>query len=60
MFTIRNVRDIVALKTFLDKPETKRVFVVGGGFIGIELRKICSWPEGRHAGGAVRSDPAAV
>ncbi len=36
VFTIRNVRDIVALKTFLDKPETKRVFVVGGGFIGIE------------------------
>ena len=24
VFTIRNVRDIVALKTFLDKPETKR------------------------------------
>lgn len=36
VFTIRNVRDIVALKTFLDKPETKHVFVVGGGFIGIE------------------------
>ena len=43
VFTIRNVRDIVALKTFLDKTETKRVFVVGGGFIGIEA-KICSWP----------------
>ena len=42
MFTIRNVRDIVALKTFLDKPETKRVFVVGGGFIAsiIRLQKI--------------------
>lgn len=39
VFTIRNVRDIVALKTFLDKPETKRVFVVGGGFIGIEAEE---------------------
>ena len=26
VFTICNVRDIVALKTFLDKPETKHVF----------------------------------
>ncbi len=36
VFTIRNVRDIRALKVWMDKPEVKQVFVVGGGFIGIE------------------------
>lgn len=36
VFAIRNVTDIRKLKTYLDKPETKNVVVVGGGFIGVE------------------------
>jgi NADPH-dependent 2,4-dienoyl-CoA reductase/sulfur reductase-like enzyme/rhodanese-related sulfurtransferase len=36
VFAIRNVTDIRALKAYLDRPETKSVAVVGGGFIGIE------------------------
>lgn len=36
IYTIRNVGDIRALKQRLDQPEVKRVFVVGGGFIGVE------------------------
>ena len=36
VFAIRNVEDIRALKAFIDRPETRDVVVVGGGFIGIE------------------------
>ena len=37
VFVVRNVTDIRALKAYCDKPETERVAVVGGGFIGIEV-----------------------
>ncbi|MCC8142463.1 MAG: FAD-dependent oxidoreductase [Lachnospiraceae bacterium] len=37
VFTVRNVTDICALKSCLDKPDVKTVAVVGGGFIGIEI-----------------------
>lgn len=36
IYTIRNVSDIRALKSQIDKPEVEEVFVIGGGFIGIE------------------------
>ncbi len=37
MFTVRNVRDIRAIKAWMDKPEVQDVLVIGGGFIGIEV-----------------------
>ena len=37
VFTIRNVRDICAMKEWMDKPGVQDVFVIGGGFIGIEV-----------------------
>lgn len=37
VFTIRNVHDICAMKQWMDKPEVQNVFVIGGGFIGIEV-----------------------
>ncbi|MCY9806372.1 FAD-dependent oxidoreductase [Lentilactobacillus senioris] len=36
VFTIRNVEDIKAIKSFLDEKSVKNVSVIGGGFIGIE------------------------
>ena len=36
VFTIRNVDDIVRVKTYLDRKNCKNVAVIGGGFIGIE------------------------
>lgn len=36
VFAIRNVTDIRKLKAAIDRPETKNVVVVGGGFIGVE------------------------
>jgi len=37
IFTIRNVRDTDAIKSFLDTQNPKRVIVVGAGFIGLEM-----------------------
>lgn len=37
VFTLRNIPDTYALKTYVDRHQTKRAVVVGGGFIGIEL-----------------------
>ncbi|MBP5749335.1 MAG: FAD-dependent oxidoreductase, partial [Firmicutes bacterium] len=36
-FSIRNVQDIVRVKTYLDSRGAKDVVVVGGGFIGIQV-----------------------
>lgn len=36
VFAIRNVTDIRALKSYIDREDVKQVVVVGGGFIGIE------------------------
>ena len=36
-FSVRNVQDIVRIKTYLDAHDAKDVIVVGGGFIGIEV-----------------------
>lgn len=36
IFTIRNVSDIRALKKRMEQPGVERVFVIGGGFIGVE------------------------
>lgn len=36
-FSVRNVQDIVGIKTYLDAHDAKDVVVVGGGFIGIEV-----------------------
>lgn len=36
VFTIRNVRDVVLLKAYLEEKDLKHVVVIGGGFIGIE------------------------
>ncbi|MCI8376344.1 MAG: FAD-dependent oxidoreductase [Lachnospiraceae bacterium] len=36
VFAIRNVRDVVLLKAYLEEKDLKHVVVIGGGFIGIE------------------------
>jgi len=37
VFTVRNVRDTDALKSFLDTEKPQRAIVVGAGFIGLEM-----------------------
>lgn len=37
VFTMRNIPDTYAIKDYVDYRQPKRVVVVGGGFIGIEL-----------------------
>ncbi|MCR4725540.1 MAG: FAD-dependent oxidoreductase [Clostridia bacterium] len=37
VFSVRNVTDIVGIKTYLDEKQVKDVVVVGGGFIGVEV-----------------------
>lgn len=44
VFTIRNVRDIVALKTFLDSPRRSMSSWSAAALSVSRLRKICSWP----------------
>jgi len=37
VFTLRNIPDTYKIKGFVDEKKPKKAFVVGGGFIGIEL-----------------------
>lgn len=37
VFTVRNVEDIVALKSYIDAKAIQDVAVIGGGFIGVEV-----------------------
>ena len=37
IYTLRSVSDIDAIKQKIDTPATKRVAVIGGGFIGLEM-----------------------
>lgn len=37
VFTVRNVTDIRALKSYVDRDDVRSVCVVGGGFVGIEV-----------------------
>jgi len=37
VFTMRNIPDTYALKSFIDQSQPRRAVIVGGGFIGIEL-----------------------
>ena len=37
VFSVRNVTDIVGIKSYIDKTGAKDIIVVGGGFIGIEV-----------------------
>lgn len=37
LFTMRNVGDVVALKSFIEEKNCKNITVIGGGFIGIEV-----------------------
>ncbi len=37
LFTLRNIADVDAIKSFIDTQAPKRVAVVGGGFIGMEM-----------------------
>ncbi|MGP1443943.1 CoA-disulfide reductase [Treponema sp.] len=37
IYTLRSVSDIDAIKSKIDNPETKRVAIIGGGFIGLEM-----------------------
>lgn len=37
VFTLRNIPDTYKIKDFIDNNNPKRAFVVGGGFIGVEL-----------------------
>lgn len=48
ILTLRNVADTDALKKSLDQSETRRVVVIGGGFIGVEMAENL-----RHKGLAV-------
>lgn len=36
-FTVRNVADIIKLKTHIEQEKVKKVTVIGGGYIGIEV-----------------------
>lgn len=37
VFSVRNVTDIARVKAWMDRRDTRKVTVVGGGFIGIEI-----------------------
>lgn len=37
VFTLRNIPDVDAIKTFIDTQKPKRATVIGGGFIGVEM-----------------------
>lgn len=37
VFSVRNVNDIVAIQSYIEKAAAKDIIVVGGGFIGIEM-----------------------
>lgn len=37
LFTLRNIPDTDKIKAYVDKDTTKKVVVIGGGFIGIEM-----------------------
>ena len=37
VFSVRNVNDVVRIRTWLDRDGVKNVVVVGGGFIGVEV-----------------------
>lgn len=37
VFTLRNIADVDAIKSFIDTQAPKRIAVVGGGFIGMEM-----------------------
>jgi len=37
VFTLRNVPDTFAIKSFVDQERPKRAVIVGGGFIGLEI-----------------------
>lgn len=37
IYTLRSVSDIDAIKAKIDNPATKRVAIIGGGFIGLEM-----------------------
>ena len=37
IYTLRSVSDIDTIKTKIDNPATKRIAVIGGGFIGLEM-----------------------
>lgn len=37
VFTLRNIPDTFAIKNFVETAKPKKAFVVGGGFIGIEI-----------------------
>lgn len=37
LFTLRNIPDTDKIKAYVDKDTTKKAFVIGGGFIGIEM-----------------------
>lgn len=37
IFTLRNVADTDAIKTYVDKNETKTAIVIGGGYVGVEM-----------------------
>lgn len=48
IFTLRNVEDTDAIKTYMDSHDVRQVIVVGGGFIGLEMAENL-----RSAGAAV-------
>lgn len=37
IFTLRNIPDTDAIKTYVDRNSTKKAIVIGGGYVGIEM-----------------------
>lgn len=37
LFTLKDLQDAIAIKTYLEEREPKRVSIIGGGFIGLEM-----------------------
>lgn len=37
IFTLRNIADTDAIKSYVDKNETKTAIVIGGGYVGVEM-----------------------
>jgi CoA-dependent NAD(P)H sulfur oxidoreductase len=48
VFKLRNLEDAIAIKTWLREKKAKRVIIIGGGFIGLEMSEALS-SAGIHA-----------
>ena len=44
IFTLRNVNDTDAIKSYLQQHKVKRAVIIGAGFIGLEMAENCRKP----------------